>query len=85
MMKSQLHLDQPAKYRIQVQGHLGQHWSESLGGLNISVSGSHDQSVTTLCGELRDQAALMGLLNGLYGMGYALLSVEYQSTPNKRR
>jgi len=50
-----------------------------MGGLEISVAGSQDQPVTTLAGELRDQAALIGVLNGLYSLGYALLSVEYQS------
>lgn len=50
-----------------------------MGGLEISVTGSQDQPVTTLTGELLDQAALMGVLNGLYSLGYALLSVEYQS------
>jgi len=79
MMKNRLHLDEPAKYRIQIQGFLGQHWSESMGGLEISVTGSQDQPVTTLTGEVRDQAALLGVLNGLYSLGFALLSVEYQS------
>ncbi len=32
--------------------------------------------VTTLSGELIDQAALMGVLNSLYDMGYPLLKVE---------
>ncbi|MGW8226697.1 MAG: hypothetical protein ACWGOY_13235 [Anaerolineales bacterium] len=84
MMKQRLNPDQPAFYRIQIQGYLGQHWSESLAGLSISVTGEPDQSVTTLSGEVLDQAALMGVLNGLYGMGYALLSVEYQSLSTKR-
>ncbi len=83
-MKPRLHPDQPAFYRIQIQGYLGQHWSESMAGLTISVSGERDQSVTTLSGEVLDQAALMGVLNGLYGMGYTLLSVEYQSIYNQR-
>jgi len=84
MMKQRLHPDQPAFYRIKIQGTLGQHWSESLAGLTISATGEHDQSVTTLSGEVLDQAALMGVLNGLYGMGYTLLSVEYQSISNQR-
>jgi len=79
MMKNRLHLDEPAKYRIQIQGSLGPHWSELMGGLEISVTKSQDLPVTTLTGEVRDQAALMGVLNGLYALGYALLSVEYQS------
>jgi len=83
-MKPRLHPDQPAFYRIQIQGYLGQQWSESMAGLTISVSGERDQSVTTLSGEVLDQAALIGVLNGLYGMGYTLLSVEYQSIYNQR-
>jgi len=83
MIKKRLHPDHPAFYRIQIQGHLGQHWSESMAGLTISVSEEHDQPVTTLSGEVLDQAALMGVLNGLYGMGYTLLSVEYQYLTNK--
>ena len=79
MMNQRLNPDQPAFYRIQIQGYLGQHWSESMAGLSISVTGERYQSVTTLSGEVLDQAALMGVLNGLYGMGYALLSVEVQS------
>lgn len=78
-MKKRLNPDQPAFYRIQIQGYLGQHWSESMAGLNITVTEEHDYSVTSLSGEVMDQAALMGVLNGLYGMGYTLLSVEYQS------
>jgi hypothetical protein len=53
-----------------------------MAGLSISVTGERDQSVTTLSGEVLDQAALMGVLNGLYGMGFTLLSVEYQPLSN---
>ena len=50
-----------------------------MGGLEISVARSKDQPVTTLTGEIRDQAALMGVLNGLNALGYSLISVECQS------
>jgi hypothetical protein len=33
-------------------------------------------AVTTLTGEVRDQAALLGVLNALYDMGCPLLKVE---------
>jgi len=77
-MKQRLHLDEPAICRIKVQGSLAQHWSESLGGLSILVADEEGQTVTTLSGRVMDQAALMGVLTGLYGMGYALLSVDCQ-------
>ena len=82
MMKPRLNPDQPAFYCIQVQGYLGEHWSDSMAGLDISITGERDQSVTTLSGEVLDQASLMGVLNGLYGMGLTLLSVEYQPLSN---
>lgn len=34
--------------------------------------------VTTLVGQLRDQAALFGVLNSLYELHLPILSVEYQ-------
>ena len=84
-MEQRLTRDQPATYRIQVQGHLGQNWVDYLGGLSISVSGEPDQAVTTLSGKVLDQAALFGILNSLYDMGYPLLYVEYltQHSPQK--
>jgi hypothetical protein len=33
-------------------------------------------TVTTLTGELTDQAALMGVLNTVYDLGFTLLKVE---------
>ena len=82
-MEQRLTRDQPAAYRIQVQGHLGQRWADYLGGLTISVSGEPDGTVTTLSGQVIDQAALFGILNSLYDLGFSLLSVEYQSDPGK--
>jgi len=76
-MEQRLTRDQPATYRIQVQGQLGQNWVDYLGGLVISVSGEPDKAVTILSGKVLDQAALFGILNSLYDMGYPLLCVEY--------
>ncbi|MCP4168392.1 MAG: hypothetical protein GY759_21210 [Chloroflexi bacterium] len=71
--------DEPSAYVIQVQGPVSDHLADYLGCLSISVGGEPDQPVTTLCGQTMDQAALMGVLNNLYGMGYTLLSFEFQS------
>ena len=73
-----LTLDGPATYRIRVKGHLDSGWSDRLGGLAISRSGEGDEPVvTTLYGQLLDQAALAGVLNALYGLHLPILSVEY--------
>lgn len=82
-MEHRLTRDKPAAYRIQIQGHLGKQWADHLGGLSISVSGEPDKTVTTLSGQVMDQAALFGILNSLYDLGFSLLSVEYQSDPRK--
>jgi hypothetical protein len=70
----------PARYRIKVQGHLDQCWSDRLAGLAITTSSQSDESpVTVLTGWLRDQAELSGVLNTLYELHLPLLSVEILS------
>jgi hypothetical protein len=67
-----------ATYRIRVQGVLDESWSNRVGGMSIChMHPEHQPPVTVLYGELADQAALAGVLNYLYELGYPLLSVEY--------
>jgi hypothetical protein len=69
--------DQPGCYRISVQGQISTSWSSRLSDMKITVQNSESQQpVTTLSGELRDQAALMGVLNALYDMQCLVLKVE---------
>ena len=69
--------DLPGRYRIRVQGQLSASWSSRLSDMVITTRQPANQpSVTTLTGDLRDQAALMGVLNALYDMGCPLLKVE---------
>jgi hypothetical protein len=70
--------DEPVFCSIKIQGYVSQRLVENL-GLSVSVSDETDRIVTTLTGQVIDQAALMGILNGLYDMGYHLLAVEFQS------
>ncbi len=74
---SPLSLAAPGTYTIQVQGRLDLSWSDQLGGMRITVSGTGRHAVTMLAGRLADQAALLGVLNALYDLGFPLLSVEY--------
>ena len=69
----------PGTYRIQIQGRLDQSWSERLAGLTIMVNCEliNQATATTLFGRLRDQAALIGILNTLYDLHLPLLTVEY--------
>lgn len=69
--------DLPGRYRIRVQGQLNASWSSQLSDMSITArQPASQQPVTTLTGEVRDQAALMGVLNALYEMGFPLLKVE---------
>lgn len=68
---------------ITVKGCLDPDWAEYLGGLAIATDTQAAQTTTTLSGEISDQAALMGILNNLYGLGVSILSVDYQLEHNK--
>jgi len=73
----QLNIDQPAQYRIRVRGELDEGMSDRMSGLQISHQTQEDGSiVTTLEGQLLDQAALFGVLVALYNLRLPLLSVE---------
>ena len=59
--------DSPATYRIGVQGRIPPRWCDRLEGMTITERSSEaEPPVTTLFGELSDQAALAGVLNTLY-------------------
>ena len=67
----------PATYRIEVEGHLDESWSERLAGMHITSRKRSDQTtVTSLIGRLRDQAELSGVLNSLYDLHLSILKVE---------
>ncbi len=70
-------VDHPATYRIRVQGHIGPNRSDWFEDMTISTTSSEQQpAITTLSGWLVDQAALLGVLNSLYDLRLAVLSVE---------
>ena len=67
--------DTPATYQICVQGTLSAAWFACLGNLTIEPAGDAGYGpITLLIGELADQAALLGVLNNIYDLGYPLLS-----------
>ena len=69
-------LYQPATYQIKVPGHIGESWSDWVGGMTITVESESDgPPITTIIGVL-DQAALQGLLRRLYSLGLPLISVN---------
>jgi hypothetical protein len=69
--------DDPITYQITVQGRIDLTWSDRLEGMTISLTTVEaGPPVTTLVGELCDQAALAGVLNTLYELHLPVLSVQ---------
>jgi hypothetical protein len=62
---------------IRIKGQIDQGWSEWIGGLAISYT---EQGDTVLTGQVRDQAALHGILDKLSNVGMQLLSFSSQGT-----
>jgi hypothetical protein len=75
--RNPLAFDNPATYQISVQGRLDPSWSDRLEGMEITLTPVEvEPPATTLVGELSDQAALAGVLNTLYELHLAVLSVK---------
>ncbi len=72
-----LKFEAQASYRIRVQGHLDDSWSDRLGGMVLTRAFTADkQPMTILIGHLSDQAALAGVMNALYNLHLPVISVE---------
>ena len=59
-------------YEIRVKGQLDESWSDWLEGLEVTLL---ENGEMILSGHIKDQAALMGTLNKLYGLNLTLLSL----------
>jgi hypothetical protein len=77
---SNFNLGTPAIYSIKIRGYLESDWSNRLGGMTIQHT-TGNTTISTLHGEMVDQAALFGVLNSLYGLGFPILSVECNPNP----
>jgi hypothetical protein len=60
-------------FEIHVRGQLDESWSDWLEGLEVTLL---ENGEMILSGRIGDQAALMGVLNKLYGLNLVLLSVN---------
>jgi hypothetical protein len=75
--KKSISFDSPATYQISVQGRIDTTWSNRLEGMAIClVTAETDSPITTLVGEVSDQAALVGILDTLYELQLPVLSVK---------
>jgi hypothetical protein len=77
LSRNPIPFDLPATYQIVVQGQVDPAWSDRLEGMaicqDLTAAGKY---ITTLEGELIDQSALAGVLNTLYELHLAVLSVK---------
>lgn len=74
-MASTIDADDAIAYEIKIRGHLEEHWSDWLGGLEIS----HDtQGNSLITGNVPDQAALHGILAQIRDLGLTLISLTPQ-------
>ena len=77
-INDRLSFSKPAIYRITVKGTIDSSWSDGLSGMNITTDvGNSNKNIAILEGYLPDQAALAGVLDTLYNLHLAILSVEY--------
>lgn len=68
--------DTGVEYEIRIKGYLEEHWSDWLGGLEIS----HDREGNSLLtGVVPDQAALHGILAQIRDLGLILISLTQTS------
>jgi hypothetical protein len=75
--RNSIPFDSPATYQIIVHGRIDPSWSDRLEGMTICQAMVEAGSpLTTLDGELSDQAALAGVLNSIYELHLPLLSVK---------
>ena len=76
-MPKKIALDQPCTYRICVQGQLDINWADYFEGMEIENNcEAGGYKVTFLSGRLIDQAAVQGVLQKLYNLGFPLIIAE---------
>ena len=68
--------DEREIYQIRVQGRLDESWSDWFEGMTIVPQ----SAITTLTGPVADQAALHGILDKIWNLNLALISVIRMGT-----
>jgi hypothetical protein len=75
--RNTLTFDRPATYQIIVEGRIDPTWSDRLEGMSLcQATAETGVLLTTLEGELGDQAALAGVLNTIYELHLPVLLVK---------
>ncbi len=72
-------LNENAEYVIRIEGCVPEGLTDRVGPVTIESRPNGAALITTLSGIVVDQAALVGLVRYLHGLGVILLSVERKS------
>jgi hypothetical protein len=77
-------IDQPGVYRMKIQGRLSEGAIRRFDEMVVSVeANAAGVPITTLTGQITDQAALHGIVARIRDLGLPLLLVELVGTVNK--
>jgi len=68
-------------YTIKIKGQLEEHWSDWLGGMEITQDGEN----SLLTGVVPDQAALHGILIQIRDLGLTLISITPENLPGEEQ
>ena len=80
--QQRINMFDPAVFHIRINGRLGESWLEYFGAQSMSVEVDEAGPISTiLISEPVDQAALVGMINRLNGLGHPLVSVEWVAKP----
>lgn len=71
--KPTLTLDQPAPYRLRLQGRVSALWNDWLKDPAVCFEGEQ----TVITGTVQDQAGLFGLISFVRDLGVPLVAVEF--------
>ena len=76
-LKTEIKFNEPAYYKITVQGKLTDTITNILGNMKISTEKeSGGTTITVLKGKIKDQAELSGIIDTLYSWRYPIIKVE---------
>lgn len=65
------------QYLIEIEGELENRWAGQIQFMDIScLTSPHFGRVTRIEGEIKDQAALRGLLNGLWDLNMNIINLK---------
>ncbi|MFC1878423.1 hypothetical protein ACFLZW_00780 [Chloroflexota bacterium] len=83
---TQNHPRQTEHYQIQVQGWLSERWA-TFNGMAVTINNRAADAppIATLTGPVVDQAALRGVINKLWDLNLALVSVQRLENKGVRR